>query len=72
MILQRYWLSSSAVSYITRLTQDECVPTLKETWFPQALEIMENLENHEKKFHAWKNHEIGKNPEKSRRNHGIL
>ena len=22
--------------------------------FPQALEIMENLENYEKKFHAWK------------------
>ena len=29
--------------------------------FPQALYIMENLENHSKKFHAWKNHEIGKN-----------
>ena len=29
--------------------------------FPQALEIMENLENHEKKFHAWKSHGIGKN-----------
>ena len=28
------------------------------TGFPQALEIMENLENHEKKFHAWKNHGI--------------
>ena len=28
--------------------------------FPQALEIMENLENHEKKFHAWKNHGIWK------------
>ena len=26
--------------------------------FPQALEIMENLENQEKKFHAWKNHGI--------------
>ena len=26
--------------------------------FPQALEIMENLENHKKKFHAWKNHGI--------------
>ena len=26
--------------------------------FPQALEIMENLENHPKKFHAWKNHGI--------------
>ena len=26
--------------------------------FPQALEIMENLENHERKFHAWKNHGI--------------
>ena len=26
--------------------------------FPQALEIMENLENHYKKFHAWKNHGI--------------
>ena len=25
---------------------------------PQALEIMENLENHEKNFHAWKNHRI--------------
>ena len=29
--------------------------------FPQALEIMENLENHEKKFHAWNNHGICKN-----------
>ena len=29
--------------------------------FPQALEIMENLENQEKKFHAWKNHGICKN-----------
>ena len=26
----------------------------------QALEIMENLENHEKKFDAWKNHGIWK------------
>ena len=26
--------------------------------FQQALEIMENLENSEKKFHAWKNHGI--------------
>ena len=26
--------------------------------FPQAPEIMENLENHKKKFHAWKNHGI--------------
>ena len=26
--------------------------------FPQALEIMENLENHQKKFIAWKNHGI--------------
>ena len=26
--------------------------------FPRALEIMENLENQEKKFHAWKNHGI--------------
>ena len=26
--------------------------------FPQAQEIIENLENHEKKFHAWKNHGI--------------
>ena len=25
---------------------------------PQALEIMENLENQEEKFHAWKNHGI--------------
>ena len=24
--------------------------------FTEALEIMENLENHPKKFHAWKNH----------------
>ena len=28
------------------------------TGFPQALEIMENLENHPKKFHAWKNQGI--------------
>ena len=28
------------------------------TGFPQALEIMDNLENQEKKFHAWKNHGI--------------
>ena len=26
--------------------------------FPQALEIMENLEKSLKKFHAWKNHGI--------------
>ena len=26
--------------------------------FPQALEIMENMEKHKKKFHAWKNHGI--------------
>ena len=36
---------------------------LPDPGFPQALEIMENLENHGKKFHAWKNHEIWKNPE---------
>ena len=29
-----------------------------DTGFPQALEIMENLEKHEKKFHPWKNHGI--------------
>ena len=28
------------------------------TWFPQALEIMENLENQEKRFHASKDHGI--------------
>ena len=28
------------------------------TGFPGAMEIVENLENHTKKFHAWKNHEI--------------
>ena len=28
------------------------------TGFSQALEIMENLENHFKKFHAWKSHGI--------------
>ena len=33
-----------------------CIPG-----FPQALEIMENLENLKKKFHAWKNHGICKN-----------
>ena len=32
--------------------------TLTLPGFPQALEIMENLENHTKKFHAWKNHGI--------------
>ena len=30
----------------------------KYTGFPQGLEIMENLENHQKKVHAWKNHGI--------------
>ena len=30
------------------------------TGFPQALELMENRENHEKKYHAWKNHGIKK------------
>ena len=29
--------------------------------FPQSLEIIENLENHKKKFHAWTNHGIYKN-----------
>ena len=28
--------------------------------FPQALETMENLENQEKMFHAWKNYGICK------------
>ena len=28
------------------------------TGFPQALEIMQKLENQEKKFHAWINHGI--------------
>ena len=37
------------------------------TGFPQALEIMENLENH-KKIHAWKNHGICKNL----KNHGNI
>ena len=37
--------------------------------FPQALEMMEYLENHEKMFHAWKNHGILK---KKLKNHGIL
>ena len=38
------------------------------TGFPQSLEIMENLENHENKLHAWKNHGISKNLN----NHGII
>ena len=29
--------------------------------FPQALEIMGNLENHKNKFHALKNHGVSKN-----------
>ena len=33
-------------------------PDKRPAGFPQALEIMENLENHEKKFHEWKNHGI--------------
>ena len=32
-----------------------------ESGFPQALEIMENLENHQIKFHAWKIMEFEKN-----------
>ena len=35
-------------------------PEMILTGFPQALEIMENLKNHQKKFHAWKNHGIWK------------
>ena len=36
--------------------------------FLQALEIMENLENQHKKFHAWKNHGIWK----TQNNHGKI
>ena len=34
------------------------IPSFFSTGFPQALEIMENLENYPNKFHAWKNHGI--------------
>ena len=37
------------------------------TEFPQGLEIMENLENHQKKFHALKSHRIWKKPEQLRK-----
>ena len=37
--------------------------TVDSAGFPQALEIMENLENHKKKFHAWKFHGMWKTPE---------
>ena len=55
-------------SILTAATQayvEESDDTIEEvllivTGFPQALEITENLENHEKKFHAWKNHGISK------------
>ena len=36
------------------------VLSVLESGCPQALEIIENLENHEKKFQAWKNHGIWK------------
>ena len=36
--------------------------------FPRALENLENLENHKKKFHAWKNHGIWK----KLKNHGKI
>ena len=32
--------------------------SFKKAGFPQVLEMMENLENHQKKCHAWKNHGI--------------
>ena len=38
------------------------------TGFPRALENLENLENHKKKFHAWKNHGIWK----KLKNHGKI
>ena len=57
-----YKLGSSEQGCSDELGNMFTVPTPKSMWrqiskvrytgFPQALEIMENLENHEKKFHA--------------------
>ena len=41
-------------------TSDDLIEAKEVSGFPQGLEIMENHENHEKKFHAWKNHRIWK------------
>ena len=38
--------------------QGQCQSTQPYPGFPQALENLENLKNHQKKFHAWKNHGI--------------
>ena len=38
------------------ITENQCEKHKKSSLL--ALEIMENLENHTKKFHAWKNHGI--------------
>ena len=41
---------------ITEEDDDDDVDETGIAGFPQALEIMENLENHQIKFHTWKNH----------------
>ena len=44
---------------ICKVPREVLKPSVKpEAGFPQALEIMENLEHHKQKFHAWKNHGI--------------
>ena len=47
-------MSVAICSILAAKVSSSCVIT----GFSQALEIMENLENHQKKFHAWKNHGI--------------
>ena len=53
-------LDSFYMAYTLKGALTNCeVPVLMSyAGFPRGLEIMENLENQEKKFHAWKNHGI--------------
>ena len=47
--------SSEHPKHMLKLIYKKKITNLLSTGFPQALEIMENLENHSEKFHAWKN-----------------
>ena len=51
-------LRAASLTCDPQYTQLTVLTKLYQTGFPQALEIMENVENHEKKIHAWKSHDI--------------
>ena len=60
---------AKALVRFTDSTDPRLVPMISYAGFPQALEIMENLENHEKKVPCMKK---SWNLEKSQNNHGKI